>query len=781
MFAYRSLDASFDLAGEFYTMEEVLNGRQTVSSSSFSDFIFESSRDSWNLPMYEHTTFRVIRPHRRGVEEGEDDGEISLCDFCITAIDHEDLPEIDSLEIDDLGHDEEHSIVSELRLDDFLIQVARIWRDVTEAFETLRNDRTETSRLASRDEREDEETQEECSLEEQRVLKFYEEDCLRFVKEDIFTNIKFPVVINLTDAMDDEEDPEDTELNLDIALEQAEPSKTNFFSLMDDRREEDGEEIDDEDEETTRNEYLETLQRFSPISIVDSYDAFGRVLHEESGASYSKASANDHVSIASRSSNKLKRYMLVRSEPVQVRRGSLNRTYEILEEIDTEEELVNVERSIDSEELDEIVTVTEDAEEDIEVDATRVEEYKKETEKIDENVQLVEFEGEEDQDSLERTNSNETSDFEVDEQRIVFLYTILTFWVLVFCFYVRYFYQKIFLFKQASTSTSTLKPFDIHTVPTSTATFLENSTLMDQTEEEKHEETEEELEEDDSFDRIVDLKMIDVSQFDEYDSVMNFDSTQYGTLSNSPRVRRLSEDNSKEIEEESALCLKRRIFGDIEICPNESQEEEVETSVESDSKIQSVFLASNNELGVIEKPASKLFTVEPKELEGDSLELRSAAEEIKTFRYREDDDSSLSEFHLTRDDETKSFDDLREAKVTTDAGEIQSSSCGTTFVEVRERSSKDQDEEEKGKCSTVERNVEKARTFAKRDECSSLPRTSEASFMEMSLRTNDSFDSTYTAVSQVSRNAASAIDLTDSSMEEFAIASNESGESNEDS
>ncbi|KOX78393.1 hypothetical protein WN51_07800 [Melipona quadrifasciata] len=683
MFAYRSLDASFDLSGEFYTMEEVLNGRQMVSSSSsLDDFIFQSSRDLWNLPMYEHTVFRVIRPHRRDVEEAED--EISLCDFCITAIDHEDLPEIDSLEIHDLGDDEEHSI----------------------------------------------------------------EDCLRFVKEDIFTNIKFPVVINLTDAMNDEKDPEDTELDLDITLEQAEPSKTNF-SLMDDRREEDGEEIDDEDEETTRNKYLETLQRFSPIPIVDSYDAFGRVLHEESGASYSKVSANDHVSIASRASNNMKRYMLVRSEPVQVRRGSLNRTYEILEEIDTEEEPVNVGRSIDSEELDEIVTVTEDAEEvekstkeiekiykyeDVEVDATRVEECKKETEKIDENVQLVELEGEEDQDSLERTNSNESSDFEVDEQRIVSLYTILTFLVLVFCFYVRYFYQKIFLFKEASTSTSTLKPFDIHAVPTSTATFLENSTLMDQTEEEKHdEETEEELEEDDSFDRIVNLKMIDVSQFDEYDSVMNFDSTQYGALSNSPRVRRLGEDNSKEIEEESALCLKRRIFGDIEICPNESQEGEVETSVESDSRIQSVFLASNSELGVIEKPASESSTVEPKELEGDSLELRLAAKEIETFRYGEDDDSSLSEFHLTRDDETKSFDELREAKVTTDAGEDQTSSCGTKFVEVRERSSKDQNEEEKGKCSTVERNVEKARTLAKRDECSSSPRTSEANFMEMKI------------------------------------------------
>ncbi|XP_043510826.1 uncharacterized protein LOC122529100 [Frieseomelitta varia] len=760
MFAYRSLDASFDLSSEFYTMEEILNGRQTVSSSSSSDeFIFQPSRNSWSLPMYEHTALRVIRPHRRGVEEGEDDGENSLCDFCITAIDHEDL-----LEIDDLEDNDEHRIVSELGLNDFLTQLARIWRSLNlrgllaGVLETVHDDRTETSRLVPREEIEEtEETQEERSLEEQRALKFFEDDCLRFVKEDIFTNIKFPVVINLADAIDNVEDPEDTELDLDVS------SKTNLLSLMDDRHEEEEEEVDDEDEETTRNEYLETLQTFSPISIVDSYDAFGRVLHEESGTSYSKVSSNDHTPIAS---DKLKkRYMLVRSEPVQARRESLNRTYEILEDVDAEEELVNVEESIDSAQLDEMVTLTEDVEEIIRKLTKETEEreeiekiYKHEDVEEEKETENVELEGEDDQeDSLEGTNSSETSDFVVGEQRIVSLYTIIIFWMLVFCFYARHFYQKIFLFKQASTSTSTLKPFEIH-APTSTATFLDNSRSTDQTEGEEHEEDTEELEEDDdSFDRIVDLETIDVSRFDEYDSVMNIvDWTLY---SNSSRVGRLSE----EIEEEkSALRLKRRILGDIEICPNESPEEEMETSVESSSKIQSVSLTSSNESSVVEKP---------KELEGDSLELRLAAEEIETFRYRADDDSSSSESRLTRDD-------LREAKVRTDrVEEVQADSCGTMFVAVDERSSKDEDEEErKGE------NVERARTFAKGDErSSSSPRNSGGNFTEMNLRTNDSFDSTCTAVSLVSRNAASAIDLNDSSMEEFAIASNESVASNEGS
>ncbi|CAD1468749.1 unnamed protein product, partial [Heterotrigona itama] len=765
MFAYRSLDASFDLSGEFHTMEEILNGRQTVSSSSSSssldDFIFQPSIDfPANLSMYEHTALRAMIRPRRGLEEEEeeeDDGEDSLCDLCITSIDREHLPEIDSFEIEEISA--EHPIVSELGLNDLLIQVVRIWRRLnvrgllSGVLETLHDplndDRTDTSQLvSSHDEREDDETHRGCSLEDQRVLKFFQDDCLRFVNEDIFTNIKFPVVINLTDAIpnslevafDDQEDPEDTELDLDVVLEQAEPSKTNLFSLMDDEHEADMEfinEIGDEDEETTRNEYLKTLQRLSSMSIVNSYDAFGRVLHDENEASYSK----DQILIAS-CANKLKKCMLVRSVPVQRRRGDLNRTCEeTLEEI--EETLEIVERSIDSEEImDEIIMATEDVEdveklrtkdtdereeiekiykyEDVDEDAalpvakedTQVEACKKEAEMIDENIQLVELDGEEDN-SLERTNSN--------EQRIVTLYTILTFWMLVFCFYVRYFYQKIILFKQASTSTSTLKPFEIHAVPTSTTTFLENSILIDRIE---AKETEEELDEDDSFDRIVDLEMIDVSRFDEYDSVMNFDSTLYATLSNSLIVKALNEDDSKGTDE-SAVCLRERILGNIEICPNESQGEEIETSVESDSRMQPVSLTLNSEF------TDSSFAIEPK-VEEDSLELRLAAEEIETLRYKQDDD----------------FDDLRETKVRRNA-------VAAKFVKVRGRSSEDEDEEEK------------------RDERSS----SEANFMQM--RTNDSFDSTYTAISQVSRNAASAIDLNDSSMEEFAIASNESGESNE--
>ena len=834
MFAYRSLDVSFDLSRDFYTMEEVLNGRQTVlsSSSSSDDFIFQPGIDfPMNLSMYEHAALRAMIRPRRGLEEDEDDGEDSFCDLCITTIDHEDLAEIDSFEIDDLGDEEieqivaEHPIVSELGLNDFLIQMARIWRSLnlrgllTGVLETLHtlppnDDRTDIPRSISRDEGEDEETHEGCSLEDERALKYFEEDCLRFVKEDVFTNIEFPVVINLTEAIGDspevafdEEDPEDTELDLDVVLEQAEPSKTNLFSLADDRHEEDVEmnEIGDEDEETRRNEYL---KRFSSISVVNSYDAFGRILHEESGASYSK----DNILIASRP-NKLKNYVLVRSEPVQARKGDLNRTYEVLEEIDAEEEL---ERSIDSEELDEIIIATEDVEEaekltrdtdereemkkidkheDVEedvalqvakedVNVTRVEEYRKETEK---SIQLVEFEGEENKTQTSRT-SEETfeceddslgrTNLEVDDQRLVTLYTILTFWMLVFCFYVRYFYQKIFLFKQASTSTSTLKPFEIHGEPTSTITFLENSILIDQIEEETCEETveTEELEEDDSFDRIVDLEMIDVSKFDEYDSVMNIDSTLYGrTFSNSFRVKELNEENgSKEIEE-SVVCLRKRILGTIEIRPNEPQEEEEETSVESDSKIQSVFLMlnstvkSNSESSVVEKPASESsLAIEPMKLEEDSLELRLAAEEIETLRYKDDDDS---ESRLTSDDETKVRTTNAEIQ---NIEEIQTGSREAKFVE---RSSKDEDEEER---TSFERTVLSRREVeeaGKQDERSS----SEANFMETSLRTNDSFDSTYTAASQVSRSAASAIDLNDSSMEEFAIASNESGESNEGS
>lgn len=881
MFSHRSVDSTFNLPGEIQTVDDILNNRQ--SESSIDDFIFQSGRYSTSLSMYEHTILATIRPLQTLEEEEDHAG--SLYDLCITTMDQEGLPisfEVESME--DLEDEVEHPAANRLGLNDVVIQVTRFLRNLNFRGFNLENlssvleilpdpvdddeDRIEFE-IDEEDEEKDEEM-EEWPIEDRRILKFIKEDCLRFIKEDIFTDMKFPIVVRLSDVIDDDlatsdEEPEE----LDVVLEQAEPSKINLFSLMDDKYEEGNDKIEetgteemeeeDEGEETTRSEYFKMLQKIQgtmfttafasrPIVSVSDYNAAESMLNEERIITCSKDASLDEI-VAKFMSN-LKKNILKRSEPVQFRRQNLNQTYEILDKTDTEEE-IKVEESIDSEEIEgsdkdeavEQITTIEDVEEidekittkqnkvDItyqiteeDILDTRVEEYGnvswKEIDKADQNIQLIEFESEanekiqisvreetferDEDESLEKLKSNkidgnEESDFEVDGEENVelkeklSLYTIFTFLLAVSCFYLGYYYQKIFSFKQISTSTSTLKPFEIHATPTSTTTFFENSTLMKETKEEKYEGTEQE--ENDSFERIVDLETIEISQFTKYDSELDLDSIVLRTLSDS--LRTIDEDNLKEIENEVGefVSLEERILENTELQEEVAEINSENVRVRSNSQIHSasrstdtIGSASIRKLDI--RSSEPPFIVEPNKLKEDSLELRLAEEEIETFRYREDDDSDSSKSLPTRDDETKLLNEaqvyakvvIEEKEEILNAEELRTSSCGaksktsTSKIQKEDCEQSSKKEEEKEERSVVDQidaegiifskqEVEKSKVSTEQNESSSSPQI---------LETTDSFDSTYTTASETSRNATSAVDLNDSSMEEFVFASNES-------
>ncbi|XP_043585834.1 uncharacterized protein LOC122569221 [Bombus pyrosoma] len=882
MFSHRSVDSTFNLPGEIQTVDDILNNRQ--SESSIDDFIFQSGRYSTSLSMYEHTILATIRPLQTLEEEEDHAG--SLYDLCITTMDQEGLPisfEVESME--DLEDEVEHP-TNRLGLNDVVIQVTRFLRNLNIRGFNLENlsgvleilpdpvdddeDRIEFE-IDEEDEEKDEEM-EEWPIEDRRILKFIKEDCLRFIKEDIFTDMKFPIVVRLSDVIGDDlatsdEEPEE----LDVVLEQAEPSKINLFSLMDDKYEEGDDKIEetgteemeeeDEGEETTRSEYFKMLQKIRgtmfttafpsrPIVSVSDYNAAESMLNEERITTCSEDASLDEIVVKFMSN--LKKYILKRSEQVQFRRQNLNQTYEILDKTDTEEE-IKFEESIGSEEIEgsdkdeavEQITTVEDVEEVDEkimtkqnkVDVTyqiteedildtRVEEYGnvswKEIDKADQNIQLIEFESEanekmqisvpeetferDEDESLEKLKSNkidgnEETDFEVDGEGSVelkeklSLYTIFTFLLAVSCFYLGYYYQKIFSFKQISTSTSTLKPFEIHATPTSTTPFFENSTLMKETKEEKYEETEQE--ENDSFERIVDLETIEISQFTKYDSELDLDSIVHRTLSDS--LRTIDQDSLKEIENEvgESVSLRGRILENTELQEEAAEINSENVRVRSNSQIHSasrstdtIGSASIRKLDI--RTSEPPFIVEPNKLEEDSLELRLAEEEIETFKYREDDDSDSSKSLPTRDDEIKLLNEaqvnlyakvvIEEKEEMLNAEELRTSSCGakaktsTSKIQKEDYEQSSKEEEEKEERSVVDQTDAEGIIFSKQEVEKSKASTeqNESSSSPQILETTDSFDSTYTRASETSRNATSAVDLNDSSMEEFVIASNES-------
>lgn len=384
----------------------------------------------------------------------------------------------------------------------------------------------------------------------------------------------------------------------------------------------------------------------------------------------------------------------------------------------------------------------------------------------------------------------------IKEEEQLSLYTIFTFGLVVLYFYIQYYYNEIFTFKQVPASSSSLKPFEIHAIPTSTTTFLKNSRLIKKIKKEKENEEEEKLDEEkkeidrDSLKSIIDLETSEISSFT--DSEFNFDPSVHKPVSWT-NLRMIHEHSSKEMGNEVKTIEIHSIFMSDNNLINNSSNIQLQDEIDicSDEKLESLsphysLVRNSSQMNIIEfyEKENKLQFIEP---DFKMLELRLAQEEIKTLRYKDDDSSSTKS--LQHENETKLFEDTlyssyAKVKIESEKEQFQTNNAVnrkdsprkselSVFYEIpveHEESEEQHYVSEQIIFSKQNEQVEEVRL--------AVEQTWQPSNSTQFVETTDSFDSTYTKISEVSRNTAS-IDLNKSSMEDFTIGSNESHESNQ--
>ncbi|CAK9829352.1 hypothetical protein ANTRET_LOCUS6708, partial [Anthophora retusa] len=578
------------------------------------------------------------------------------------------------------------------------------------------------------------------------------EKLLKIVKGEILTNVK------LFDSVPDVSN-EDTE-EFHLTMDRIDENKVNLFSITEETNEK------EEKKESTRKFEIDE------DNLLNSWSS-----SEEGIILYLETKKDDENNVPKK---------------------DLNKTYDLLRDIDEILEEMNVKEemkeNIEFETIEEIskkedvyetsevsITLNEMIEECVKVVEMDENTSSARTEELESNIQSIDFENEEneeaqvfehEEDTLDVPENNPTSSIDVDEamrleelREEMSLKMIFMFWIFVFYFYVKYFYQQIFSYGQVSQFTPTLKPFEIHTVPTSTTTLFEKSKLLRRNENfNEYEENEEEN--NDTFDEV--METADVSGSSEYYTPL-LDTTGYKTCSNSFNVD--DEDRSKTDEEEVArtvLQLREEVSENVTIIPFFAskqivlkEEEEIRsrnfrldrdfgTPLISSMKCP---ITSNRQFHNIHKPeittdtdkSSLILEQEEKTL----LVLESGEEEI------EDSGSSL----LNIDDQTKSIEELdSSSKISReDAGgpsveevqrEVHSETRRKSYVSVHE--------EEKYESK------EKEETFSEEN-----VKEEEESY-KMNMEMTDSFDSTYTRASETSKRSTAVGDLNESSMEEFS-------------
>ncbi|KZC08249.1 hypothetical protein WN55_09152, partial [Dufourea novaeangliae] len=155
------------------------------------------------------------------------------------------------------------------------------------------------------------------------------------------------------------------------------------------------------------------------------------------------------------------------------------------------------------EQVEEIIQILDTRRKEASINADRFEE-------TEENIEISDSVWEESNLTIEGTNevSKLESNFdklEIVEHNEVSLKIILVFLLNVLYFYIRYICQEIYSFAQISRATTTLKPFEVHTVSTSTSTLLEKAELLEKIEHETLLEEDEEF-----FESSVDFENVDV-------------------------------------------------------------------------------------------------------------------------------------------------------------------------------------------------------------------------------------------------------------------------------
>ncbi|XP_026673104.1 uncharacterized protein LOC108629391 [Ceratina calcarata] len=811
--SYGSRDNPFDLMGEIVTMDDVLNLRSSESSAD--DFIFETSRESSNPSgvdfSREENTFRqtilaTIR-HLQNLEETDHDE--APCNLFITTIQRESLPidlgmeTVDHFEFED-EEDNEHPTINEFG--DLLTQVFRALniRGLHPSnisglrFEILRNSFTE-------DEEEEDEGDDEESRKEERASM--EERLLRFIKEDIFTDIKFPIVVKMSDLIPGVIPPVKEEAEEIIGLRQMEASKINLFSLADDKSEDGEDYLDDMIRNRYANGHLQDLEedeesmftahssrQFTSIS---DYNLVESAIRDDRLASSYLDQPSTSSSVSPGLAGNYKKYTMIRSEPLQVRKGAtrdmLNRTYDLFptpfkeeegstssEEIEKEIEIDNLQEFKDgSKQLYKHSEVEESVNTEIERSFVKT---------VDESIQLTKFENEKtveasrNEDTF-RTNGNDSlsKEEEVKEARDIgtedetSLKIIFIFWVCVIIFYLKYFYKKVTSYKHNSTSTSTLKPFEIHTVPTSTSSLFEHVRYLGMQEEEI---------ENDSLERIVDLEETDTSRSSDCNQLPDFDSSNCFRATYETSFKHVENKDDEVIWSD---CVSENIQNPSGAnALREQNRDSLDTELRREEQIDSGILRPNiitNDVSLsVDDKIGKTDTTRFEEQR--LIELRLAEKEIEAFRYKEDDDSSSSKSSPRREDEMKLFDDtksspcaelhIEEEKERPEAKEFDNSKKLNSSFLIEEKKCNELKEEESANDQTGNREETNLETRSVKEVAGADEPQSPPEVLRTYLPTTDSFDSTYTKESETSKNATSTVDLNESSMEDFPIRSNES-------
>ncbi|KOC60611.1 hypothetical protein WH47_07972, partial [Habropoda laboriosa] len=737
-FSYGLTDTVFDPFREIRPLNDILTERRLRPRDE--DFLYQLSRESLGLSIddqfslftegnssSEQTIVASIR-NLQCLEETnhEEDGYLF-----ITTIDHGGLPVTLETEASEQPNSEEElqqSSIIEIGLNEVLSSMARILRNIhglnLENLSNIRLDIIEES-VNSEDEVRREENERENEEEREENEREKEEEGskeLSRIENDILTGVGIPALVKFPDSSAEHYE------ELDLVINKTKGSRVNLSSI---KEEENWQELEMEDE---------TLVNSSSNSEEKTIVSLENV--EDCANNLSKKGLNKTYDL-------LKDIEEDIEEMKEKEETEENVEIKVVEDIFKKEDVTScqlIEESIKSIEIDE------------NVNSTKIEE-------LENSIELVEFENEgsekaqmsesEENDSLD-VQSSPTSSVDVEEEKKMeelteemSLKMVFMFWLVVIFFYVKYFYQQIFSFKQVSRSTSTLKPFEIHTVPTSTNVLLEKSELVRTvTNENLVEKEENEEEAEDLLDELIEAA--EASGSSEYNSLF-LDSTMYRTCSNSFKVEQ--EDRSKNTEQEVAgtmLYLCERVSENVRILPFLATTEDTLEEEENHSRMFRVDrhfgtplissikspIRSNRQFHNIHKVEvtggdKRLPIVEQEEKR--LLAMESAEEEIETFRFKESEDSSSSKSLLNLEDERKVIDEALDnsiyVEVDVDKGEegrssveeIEYSENGKSFTITSEEEFHDESNEKeesflgKNVGEVEEESNEKEETFSRKN------------------------------------------------------------------
>lgn len=570
-------------------------------------------------------------------------------------------------------------------------------------------------------------TEENDTIEEENDEGLEDDQTLRFIKEDVFTDIKFPIVINWSDSLiASNEDHE--ELNPVIRDKDAGIRSTGLLCLNGPEEEKKLKDVKLESEET------KNVEQSIFFAKLEYSSGSAELKHEESekkiGEDFGKSKSISSDEAAYRMYRTIKYF---ESEETASETESEENTKFEEETIVSEKEAMpgNVEEIIKGFQLfniNDTILMEESMElEEIELPdrAAQPIDFKDEEDKIILIEKIEELEDTEESNEVE--NMTVIQDNQDDEEKEITVLerisplTILLVWMIVSFLYVQFWWRKI-CSTQISRSTSTLNPFDIHAAPISTTTLFE-----------KIEEKEKE-DEDDSENEIANFQAeADFRIKEQYSSnIIEF--------TNDP------EEIEKEVEE-AMLSLSEHISKNVEIPSFLNSDEE-----KTQSNLSSIASATRD----VETSNQIIFRTTDERLR----DLRAAEEEIKTFRFEEVDDCSSTKSLPEENEETKlSVDNQLNYPAT--EGKIDEDGPDKEAVpendKKKEQGKNDEDTTILKNETIVEEVVEEAE--------SSTEKAPATTVFEPNFQNTDSFDSTYSKISDTSKRTIS--DLHASSMEEF--------------